>query len=67
MNSNPLQMLNQIKQNPMSFILQQGLNIPQDIVNNPNKIIQHLMNTGQVSQEQYDNALKMAQQIGYKG
>ena len=49
----PLQMVMQIKQNPGKFLVQRGLNIPSGILNDPNKIIQHLMNTGQISQEQY--------------
>lgn len=63
MNNNPLEMLNQIKQNPMGFLVQRGLNVPQDIVNDPNKIIEHLMKSGQVSQQQYDMAVQMAKQF----
>lgn len=61
-----MQMLSQIKQNPSGFIMQRGFNIPQDAVNDPNKIIQHLMNTGQVSQEQYNKAVSMAKNLGIK-
>lgn len=64
--NNPIQLLNQIKNNPMSFVMQRGLNIPQDIANDPNKIIQYLMNTGQVSQEKYNAAIHQAQTMGYK-
>lgn len=63
MMNNPMQMLNQLKQNPMQFIMQKGFNLPNGIGNDPNKIIQHLMKTGQISQQQYDNAVKMAQQF----
>jgi hypothetical protein len=62
----PLQMVMQIKQNPGKFLVQRGLNIPSGILNDPNKIIQHLMNTGQISQEQYNNAIKQAQNFGIK-
>ena len=64
--NNPFQMINQIKQNPIGFIMQRGLNVPQNIANDPNKIIQHLMNTGQISQEQYNQVIKQAQKMGYK-
>lgn len=60
--NNPFMMLNQIKQNPMQFIAQRGFNLPQGM-NDPNEIIQHLMKTGQISQQQYDNAVKMAQRF----
>lgn len=58
--NNPMAMLSQIKSNPVGFLTQRGLNIPQGM-NNPNDIIQHLMRTGQVSQEQYNKAMSMAQ------
>lgn len=61
MNNNPLMMINQLKQNPIQFMMQRGMNIPQNIGNDPNKIIEHLMRSGQVSQEQYNNAVRMAQ------
>lgn len=61
--NNPFQMLNQIKQNPIQFIMQRGFNLPNGIGNNPDEIINHLMKTGQVSQEQYNRAVKMAQQF----
>ena len=63
-NINPFQMVNQIKQNPMQFLASKGLNLPQNIANDPNAIIQHLMNNGQVSQDQYNQAVKMAEQMG---
>lgn len=65
--NNPMQMINQIRQNPMQFLASRGLNIPQNIANDPNAIIQHLMNNGSISQEQYNQAINMAKQLGYKG
>ena len=57
---NPFQLMNmyqQFKTNPMQ-LLSQRFNIPQDM-NNPNDIIQHLLNTNQVSQAQVNNAMNM--------
>lgn len=49
----------QFKQNPMQM-LSKRFNIPQDInVHDPNSIIQHLLNSGQITQEQVNNAMKM--------
>lgn len=62
---NPMAMLNQLKANPLSFLRQKGFNVP-DNLNNPNDIIQHLMNTGQINQAQYNQARQMAQQYGIK-
>ena len=59
---NPIQMLQQLQQNPVQFLKQAGLNIP-DNLNSPNDIIQHLMNSGQVSQEAYNRARQMAAQF----
>ena len=60
MNNNILGMLQQLQTNPIEM-LSKRFNIPQDVnVNDPNAIIQHLMNTGQVSQQAYNNARNMA-------
>ena len=58
---NFIQMLSQMKSNPMA-ILGRKFNIPQNL-NNPNDIIQHLMNTGQISQASYNQANTMAKQL----
>lgn len=56
--SNPmLNMLTQFKQNPMS-VLSRRFNIPQNM-NDPNEILQHLLNSGQVSQEQVNRVMQM--------
>lgn len=47
----------QMKTNPKQA-LSRKFNIPQDM-NNPNDIIQHLLNTGQVSQAQINNVMSM--------
>lgn len=60
MNNNPMAILAQIKQNPMAFLRQRGLNVPENM-NNPQQIIQYLMNSGQVTQAQFNNAQRMAQ------
>lgn len=57
---NIMQMISQIKSNPAA-VLSQRFNIPQNM-NNPNDIIQHLMNTGQISQQQYNAANQAARQ-----
>lgn len=57
---NIMQMISQIKSNPAA-VLGQRFNIPQNM-NNPNDIIQHLMNTGQISQQQYNAANQAARQ-----
>lgn len=53
--NNIIQAYQQFRTNPMQMLMQK-YNIPQNInANNPNDIIQHLLNTGQVSQAQINN------------
>lgn len=59
-----LQMVNQLKSNPMSMLGRFG--ISQNMVNDPNAIIQNLMNQGKISQEQYNKAVQQARQMGMK-
>lgn len=47
--------------NPMQFM--QQLNQLKSRGGDPNQMIQNMLNSGKVSQAQYDNAVKMAQQI----
>lgn len=48
-----------LRQNPMQM-LNQRFNIPQNVdMSDPNAILQHLMNTGQVSQNQINNVMQM--------
>lgn len=56
--NNLLNMYQQLKANPMQM-LSRRFNLPQNI-NNPNDIIQHLLDTKQISQEQLNNAMSMA-------
>ena len=49
--------------NPMQFMMQNKLNVPQEYMSNPNAAIQYMMNNGQLSQSQYEWARNMAQQI----
>jgi len=59
---NPMQMLQRLQANPMQFLRQAGYNVP-DNLNDPNAIIQHLMNSGQVSQQRYEQARQIAAQF----
>ncbi|MBO7676280.1 MAG: hypothetical protein J6S49_02025 [Erysipelotrichaceae bacterium] len=62
---NILDMANQFKQNPMAM-LSKRFNIPGNM-NDPNEIIQHLLNTGQVSQAQVNQAMSMRNNPMFKG
>lgn len=45
-----------LQSNPAQFFSKMRLDIPQNIVNNPDAILQHLLSTGKVTQEQVNNA-----------
>lgn len=60
---NIMDMLQQFRQNPMQMLLQNRMNVPQNIVNDPHAILNHLLQTGQISQQQVNNAYRMAQQF----
>lgn len=62
MGMNPMQMIQQLKANPIQFLQRAGFNVPSNL-NSPNDIIQHLMNSGQVSQDAYNKARQMAAQF----
>ena len=45
----------------LQFFLQQKLRVPADIVGDPNKILNYLLQTQKVSQQQVNQAYEMAQ------
>ena len=62
---NPIQLLSQLKSNPLSILQKAGYNIPQNL-NSPQSIIQYLMNSGQINQQQVNNAQNMASKLGLR-
>ena len=61
--SNPMQMLMQLKQNPLGLLQRVGFNIPTNL-NNPQQIVEHLTKTGQINQAQLNQAQQMAKMFG---
>lgn len=60
---NPFQMLSQLKQNPMA-LLSRRFKIPQNVnMQDPNAVIEYLMNSGQVSQGMYNMANQQLAQM----
>lgn len=50
-------------QNPMGFLTQNKINVPQNIASDPNAIIDYLMNNGVRSQSQYNQAQQLFNQF----
>ena len=68
MQMNPMQMgqmLQSLKNNPLSFLASKGFNVPQGI-NNPQQMVNHLVNSGQVNQNAINQAMQMANQMEIK-
>lgn len=64
MNNQFFGMLSQLKQNPVQFLMQRRMNLSQGVpTNDPQAILNHLVQTGQVSQEQINRAYQMAQRF----
>lgn len=63
MNNPMLGMLQQLKSNPLQFLIQRRFNVPANIAGDPSAILNHLMQTGQVNQAQVNNAYQMAQRF----
>ena len=55
---NPMQMLSQLRSDPGGMLRQAGYTVP-DGMNNPQDIVNHLLNSGQVN----NSRLSMAQQM----
>lgn len=64
MNPNTMQSFMQFMQNPAAFFQQRGMRIPpQNAMNSPADMIQYMMNSGGISQQQYNNAAEQAKQL----
>lgn len=63
--SNPLfqQMGNQAPQNPMSTMIQRFQQFKQTFTGDPRQQVQNLLNSGKITQTQYNNAVQTANQL----
>ena len=65
MNNMELQ-LQQLRNNPQQFIKQAGWQIPQEMVGNPQQMVMHLINTGQVGGPALQRVLPMIRQMNVR-
>ena len=66
MNKGFMNQFNAFKQNPMQFLMQRKVNIPQQFANDPHGAVQYMLNNGQMSQQQLNNLMQTAQRLGIK-
>ena len=55
--------MRQLQSDPVSMARNAGYNIPQNIANNPQAMVQHLIQTGQVSNPMLQKILPMMQRL----
>ena len=58
--------LRRIQSNPAEFLKNAGVNVPTEILNNPQAIVMHLINTNQVGGQMLQRIMPMIQQMGGK-
>lgn len=64
--TNPSNMFNQFIQNPIQWLTQRSINIPQEYANDPHGAVQYLLNSGKMSQDQLNMLTQKANQLGIK-
>lgn len=55
---NPQQVMQQLRSNPAAMLKQRGLNIPAGMTN-PQQIVQHLVNSGQIPNARLQQVMQM--------
>ena len=66
MNMNMQEQLRQLQSNPREFIQRAGLNVPEEMMNDPKQMVMHLINTQQVGGPMLQRILPMIRQMGGK-
>lgn len=56
--------MQQLQNDPVGMAKQAGYNIPQNLANNPQAMVQHLIQTGQVSNPMLQKIMPMIQRLG---
>ena len=51
---NLMSQMNQLRSNPIQFLMNRKLKLPQNFQGGPQEIVQHLLNSGQMTQEQFN-------------
>ena len=62
-NGQPQMNMQQLQQDPVGMARQAGYNIPENLAGNPQAMVQHLIQTGQVSNPVLQKIMPMIRQI----
>lgn len=63
LNPNMQNMLRQLQNNPKEFIQKTGANIPEEIMNDPQAMVQHMIMTGQASSPALQRIMPLIRQL----
>lgn len=66
MSNNMMGQFGMFMKNPMQFLMQRKINIPQQYANDPHGAVQYLLNNGQLSQDNLNQIMSFAQNMGVK-
>ena len=59
MNNNMQDALQRLQSNPKEFLKQAGVNVPEEMLNNPQAMVMHLIQTGQVQSPMLQRIMPM--------
>lgn len=65
-NNNIINEFNRFQKNPMQFLIDRKINIPKECMNDPREAVQYLLNSGQMSQESFNQLVHKANSLGLK-
>ena len=63
MNNNMQEMLRSLQSNPKEFFQKAGVSVPDEMINNPQAMVMHLIQTGQVKSPMLQRIMPMIQQM----
>lgn len=61
--ANLFQKFNQFRQNPLGALMSTNINVPENLGNNPEAIVNYLRNSGQMTEEQFNQFSNLANQF----
>ena len=64
--NNPMSQFNEMRSNPLQFLANKGINIPQQYANDPKGAVQYLITNGQMNNGMLNNLMQRAQMMGFK-
>ena len=66
LNGQPQMNMQQLQHDPVGMAKQAGYDIPQNLAGNPQAMVQHLIQSGQISNPMLQKIMPMMQRLGLK-